>query len=342
MVLEEVKSAIDSISSFPDGMERIKVEREKFRQEVMYLSLYGDLSNSELKELGRKVHNEIQQLPMVNISELYSGLAYEISIEVSKDKLREYGLSFNSIANAVRNYSRNMSAGQIRAENGYINLRVENQAYRGHEFEQIPVVTLADGTRIVLGEIATINDGFEEGLQYSKFNGENSVTLFIGAADNQSITGIAEVVKKYVENKSETLPQGVKLETWVDMTYYLEGRLNMMVDNMKSGAVLVFIMLALFLRVRLAFWVMMGLPVCFLGTLLVMPLEFVNVTINVISLFAFILVLGIVVDDAIVMGESAHDEIEEHGHSTDNVIRGVKRVAMPATCLLYTSDAADE
>lgn len=339
VVLEEVKSAIDSISSFPDGMERIKVEREKFRQEVMYLSLYGDLSNSELKELGRKVHNEIQQLPMVNISELYSGLAYEISIEVSKDKLREYGLSFNSIANAVRNYSRNMSAGQIRAENGYINLRVENQAYRGHEFEQIPVVTLADGTRIVLGEIATINDGFEEGLQYSKFNGENSVTLFIGAADNQSITGIADVVKNYVENKSETLPEGVKLETWVDMTYYLEGRLNMMVDNMKSGAVLVFIMLALFLRVRLAFWVMMGLPVCFLGTLLVMPLEFVNVTINVISLFAFILVLGIVVDDAIVMGESAHDEIEEHGHSTDNVIRGVKRVAMPATFGVLTTIA---
>jgi multidrug efflux pump subunit AcrB len=339
VVLEEVKSAIDSISSFPDGMERIKVEREKFRQEVMYLSLYGDLTNGELKELGRKIHNEIQQLPGVNISDLFSGLDYEISIEVSKDKLREFGLSFNDIANAVRSYSRNMSAGQIRTENGYINLRVENQAYRGYEFEQIPVITLADGTRIVLGEIATIIDGFEEGLQYSKFNGENSVTLFIGAADNQSITDIASVVKKYVEEKSAILPAGVKLETWVDMTYYLEGRLNMMVDNMKSGAVLVFLMLALFLRVRLAFWVMMGLPVCFLGTLFVMPLEFVDVTINVISLFAFILVLGIVVDDAIVMGESAHEEIEEHGHSTDNVIRGVKRVAMPATFGVLTTIA---
>ena len=339
VVLEEVKSAIDSISSFPDGMERIKVEREKFRQEVMYLSLYGNLTNGELKELGRKIHNEIQQLPAVNISDLFSGLDYEISIEVSKDKLREYGLSFNDIANAVRSYSRNMSAGQIRAENGYINLRVENQAYRGYEFEQIPVVTLADGTRIMLGEIATIIDGFEAGLQYSKFNGKNSVTLFIGAADNQSITDIADVVKEYVEEKSAILPAGVKLETWVDMTYYLEGRLNMMVDNMKSGAVLVFLMLALFLRVRLAFWVMMGLPVCFLGTLFAMPLEFINVTINVISLFAFILVLGIVVDDAIVMGESAHEEIEEHGHSTDNVIRGVKRVAMPATFGVLTTIA---
>ena len=201
VVLEEIKSAIDSISSFPDGMERIKVEREKYRQEVMYLSLYGDLTNSELKELGRKIHHEIQQLPKINISEIYSGLDYEISVEVSKDKLREYGLSFVDVANAVRGSSRNMSAGQIRAENGYINLRVENQAYRGHEFEQIPVITLADGTKILLGDVATVIDGFEEGIQYSKFNGKNSVTLFIGAADNQSITDVAQVINTYVKKQ---------------------------------------------------------------------------------------------------------------------------------------------
>ena len=339
VVLEEVKSAIDSIPSFPDGMERIKVEREKFRQDVMYISLHGNLSNGELKELGRKIHHEVQQLPGIGISELYSGLPYEISVEVSKDKLREYGLSFRDVANAVRSFSRNMSAGQIRAANGYINLRVENQAYRGYEFEQIPVLTLEDGTKVLLGDIANINDGFQEGLRYSKFNGNNSITLFIGASDNQSITTLAETMNLYVDKKAAELPQGVKLETWVDMTYYLNGRLNMMLDNMKSGAVLVFLMLALFLRVRLAFWVMMGLPVCFLGTLLILPMEFINVTINVISLFAFILVLGIVVDDAIVMGESAHDEIEEHGHSPENVIRGIKRVAMPATFGVLTTIA---
>jgi len=339
IVLEEVKSAIDSISSFPEGMERIKVEREKFRQEVMYISLYGDLTNGELKELGRKIHNEIQQLPGISISDLFSGLDYEISIEVSKDKLREYDLTFRDVANAVRGHSRNMSAGQIRAVNGYINLRVENQAYRGHEYEEIPVITLEDGTKVKLGELATINDGFQEGLQYSKFNGENSITIFIGASDNQSITKIADIMNRYVDEKASVLPPGVKLDTWVDMTYYLNGRLNMMLDNMKSGAVLVFLMLALFLRVRLAFWVMMGLPVCFLGTLLFMPMEFIGVTINVISLFAFILVLGIVVDDAIVMGESAHEEIEQHGHTTDNVIRGIKRVAMPATFGVLTTIA---
>jgi multidrug efflux pump subunit AcrB len=340
IVLEEVKSAIDAIPSFPDGMERPKVERIKIKQQVLEMALYGDLSYKELKELGRKIHKEIQQLPSVNISEFRSGLGYEISVEVSKEKLREYGLTFNDVARAVRSQSRNMSAGQIKAANGYINLRVENQAYRGHEFELIPVVTLEDGTQILLGDLAKIEDGFQEGLQYSKFNGKNSLSFSISAADNQSITDVAKVVKSYVEEKSKILPTNVKLEPWVDFTYYLEGRLDMMLDNMKSGAVLVFIILALFLRVRLAFWVMMGLPVCFLGTLLVMPMEFVNVTINITSLFAFILVLGIVVDDAIVMGESAHDEVEEKGHSTESVIRGVKRVAMPATFGVLTTIAA--
>jgi len=340
VVLEEVKGQIDSISSFPAGIERPIVEREKFRQEVMYISLYGDISYQELKDLGRKIHNEIQQLPIINVSDFFSGLPYEISVEVSKDKLREYGLSFQDVATAVRNSSRNMSAGQIRAENGYINLRVENQAYRGFEFENIPVITLNDGTKILLGDIATVKDGFTEGLQYSKFNGSNSVTLFVGAANNQSITDVAKVIKKFVADKQKVLPKNVKLETWVDMTYYLDGRLDMMLGNMVSGGLLVLLMLALFLRVRLAFWVMMGLPVAFLGTLFLMPMEFINVTINITSLFAFIMVLGIVVDDAIVIGESAHAEIEEKGHTLDNVIVGVKRVAMPATFGVLTTIAA--
>ncbi|WP_394129948.1 efflux RND transporter permease subunit [Shewanella maritima] len=340
VVLDEVKSEIDSISSFPAGMESPKVERIKIRQEVMYLSLYGDLTERQLKDLGETIHNEIMQLPSVNISEYYSGLGYEISVEVSKDRLREFGLTFNDVANAVRGYSRNMSAGQIKAENGYINLRVQNQAYVGYEFEDLPLLTLDDGTTLLLGDVAQVNDGFEEGIQYSKFNGMNSVTFFIGASRNQSITDVAEVMRRYVENKQQSLPEGVKLEPWVDMTYYLDGRLELMLDSMKSGAVLVFLMLALFLRVRLAFWVMMGLPVCFLGTLLFMPMAFIDVTVNVISLFAFILVLGIVVDDAIVMGESAHTECQENGQNIDSVIRGVKRVAMPATFGVLTTIAA--
>ncbi|TLU67168.1 efflux RND transporter permease subunit [Thalassotalea litorea] len=340
VVLEEVKSQIDSISTFPAGMERPTVERIKMEQEVLNISLYGDLTQIQLKELGRKIHDEIRQLPLVNITEFNSGLNYEIAIEVSKDKLRAYNLSFTDVANAVRNWSRNMSAGQIRAENGYINLRVENQAYVGQEFENLPLITREDGSKILLGDLATVTDGFEQGIQYSRFNGKNAVSFEVKAAHDQSITDIADVVNNYIAAKQNTLPAGVNLESWVDLTEYLEERLDMMISNLASGAILVFLMLALFLRIRLAFWVMMGLPVCFLGTLLFMPMSFINVTISLTSLFAFIMVLGIVVDDAIVMGESAHSEVEQSGNSIESVIRGVKRVAMPATFGVLTTIAA--
>ena len=339
-VLNEVKSAIDSIPSFPDGMEVPRIERIKPRQEVMYISLYGDLDYKQLKELGRQIHTEIQALPSVSVSEFFGGLDYEIGIEISKDKLREYNLSFRDVANAVRNFSANRSAGQIKAENGYIALRVENQAYEGLDFENLPLLNLPDGSQLKLGDVAEVNDGFTEGILYSKYNDQNSRTFFIGASKNQSISEVADEVNAYLEQKQLNLPDGVYIKPWVDLTYYLDGRLNMMFDNMITGGILVFLMLVLFLRLRLAMWVMMGLPIAFLGTMWLLPLEFVDGTINIMSLFGFILVLGIVVDDAIVIGESVHTEVEEKGQSVDNVIRGAKRVAMPATFGVLTTVAA--
>ena len=330
-VLDEVKMQIDSISTFPDGMERPIVAKEKYRQEVMFLSLHGPLSQRELKDLGSKIHDELLALPGVNIAEYYSGLRYEIGIEISPDRLREYGLTFRDVSNAVRASSANMSAGQIRAE---------NQAYRGKEFEKLPLVSLADGSQVLLGDVATVNDGFQEGIQFSKFNGDNSRTFFIGASEDQDITKVAATINEYLAKKADELPDNVVLESFVDMTYYLEGRLNMMIENLLWGGLLVILSLALFLRIKLAFWVMMGLPVSFLGALLFMPLGGLDITINIMSLFAFILVLGIVVDDDIVIGESAHSEIEKHGLSTENVIRGVKRVAVPATFGVLTTIAA--
>jgi len=339
-VLDEVKLQVDAISSFPEGMERPVVKRDKFRQEVMYISLYGDMPRQYIKDLGKEIHDEIRDLGIVNVTKFMGGLGYEISIEVDQHKLREYQLTFSDLANAIRGNAANLSAGQIRAQNGMISMRVENQAYDQLAFEKIPVVQRSDGTLVLLGDVATIKDGFVEGLQYSKFNGLNSVTIFVGASSDQSMPAISERVKEYIANKNLELPPQIRLEPWVDMTFYLQGRLDMMMDNMISGGVLVFIILALFLRIRLAFWVMMGLPVSFLGALLFMPMEFINVTINVTSLFAFILVLGVVVDDAIVVGESASEEIEKYGHSLDNVVRGVKRVATPATFGVLTTIAA--
>lgn len=339
-VLDEVKMQVDSISTFPAGMERPIVRRDKFEQEVMFLSLNGEMNFHQLKQLGNEIHDEMLALPGVNLVGFNGGLNYEISIEISPDRLREYGLTFRDISEAVKNFSANMSAGQIRSDNGYISMRVENQAYRGHEFEQLPLLTLADGAQIKLGDVATVTDGFEEGLLYSRYNGRNSLVFEVRASKDQDITKVAQVMKSYLADKATQLPQGVELEPFIDLTYYLEGRLNMMVENMLWGGILVMLMLALFLRVRLAFWVMMGLPVSFLGAFLFMPMGMLDVTINLASLFAFILVLGIVVDDAIVVGESAHAEIEKHGHSLDNVVRGVKRVAIPATFGVLTTVAA--
>ncbi len=338
--LDEIKAQVDSINTFPAGMERPVVQRDKFQQEVMILALYGDMSYYQLKELGNDIKDELQNLPHVNLVDFYSGLDYEIGIEISPDKLREYGLTFRDVSNAVQSFSTNMSAGQIRSDTGYISMRVEKQAYRGGEFEKLPLITLPDGAQIKLGDVATINDGFEEGLLYSKYNGKNSLTFEVDASKDQDITVVAKVLKKYLTDKADQLPAGVKLSPIVDLTYYLEGRLDMMVDNMVWGGILVMLVLALFLPLRLAFWVMMGLPVSFLGAFLFMPIGFLDITINMVSLFAFIIVLGIVVDDAIVVGESASAEIEKHGHSLNNVIRGVKRVAMPATFGVLTTIAA--
>ncbi|GEB71275.1 acriflavin resistance protein [Pseudoalteromonas carrageenovora] len=338
--LDEIKAQVDSINTFPAGMERPVIQREKFQQEVMILALYGDMSYYQLKELGNDIKDELLALPGVNLVDFYSGLDYEIGIEISPDKLREFGLTFRDVSSAVQNFSTNMSAGQIRSDTGYISMRVEKQAYRGGEFAKLPLITLADGAQINLGDVATINDGFEEGLLYSKYNGKNSLSFEVDASKDQDITDVAKILKGYMAEKQSKLPQGVKLSPIVDLTYYLEGRLDMMIDNMVWGGILVMIVLALFLPLRLAFWVMMGLPVSFLGAFLFMPIGFLDITINMVSLFAFIIVLGIVVDDAIVVGESASAEIEKHGHSLDNVIRGVKRVAMPATFGVLTTIAA--
>ncbi|MCU7376293.1 efflux RND transporter permease subunit [Paucibacter sp. O1-1] len=265
---------------------------------------------------------------------------YEIGIELSEDKLREYGITFTQVALAVQNSSIDLPGGSIRAKDGDILLRTKGQAYNADDFAKIVVTTRADGSRIMLPQVATINDDFEERLEYTRFNGKPAAVIEIASIDDQNALDIASQVKDYVAERKLTLPSNIELDTWGDLTHYLQGRLNMMLSNMFYGALLVFIILALFLDLKLAFWVMLGLPVCFLGTMLLMPIEPFNMSINMLTLFAFILVLGIVVDDAIVIGESAYTELEEKGHSLNNVIKGVQNVAMPATFGVLTTIAA--
>ncbi|QYJ94542.1 efflux RND transporter permease subunit [Shewanella spartinae] len=339
-ILDEAKLRIDAIATFPDNIEKPNIFRIKPENNVIWVSVYGDMNLHEMKELAKSIREEITALPAVTRAQVTGVRDYEIGIEVSEDKLREYGLSFADVAMAVRNSSIDLPGGSIRAEDGDILLRTKGQAYTGDDFAKIVVKTRKDGSRIMLPEVANIRDDFEERLEYTRFNGKPAAIIEVLSVDDQNALDISSQVKTYVEERRATLPATAQLDTWGDLTHYLKGRLNMMLSNMFYGALLVFIILALFLDLRLAFWVMMGLPVCFLGAMLLMPLEPFSLSINMLTLFAFILVLGIVVDDAIVIGESAYTEIERHGHSLDNVIKGAHKVAMPATFGVLTTIAA--
>lgn len=339
-LLDEVKVQVDAIPSFPGNTEKPVVYRIKFPQDVLWVSVYGETTERELKEYAQDIRDDIANLGGISDVSVVGSRDYEISVEISERKLQEYNLTFNELVTAIRQSSIDLPGGSIRSENGDILLRANGQAYNAWDFAKIVLLSREDGTRLLLGDIATINDGFIEDRQFALFDGKPAVSIRVRAVGDQNALQISKSVNSYLDEKRKTMPANLSADTWGDSSFYLADRLSMMLKNMGFGALLVFIVLSLFLRVKLAFWVIVGLPVCFLGTLMFMPASQIDVSINMLSLFGFILVLGIVVDDAIIMGESAYSEIDKKGHSTDAIIRGVKRVAMPATFGVLTTIAA--
>jgi multidrug efflux pump subunit AcrB len=337
-VMDQVKNRVDAISTFPDNTERPIISRTQFQQQVVIVSVFGDVAERTLKEFAKQIRNEIVTLPGVTRAEFFGLRPYEISIEVSEFTLQSYGLTLSEVAQAVRRSSLDLSAGAIRSDAGDILVRTKGQAYVGRDFEDIVVRTNPDGTRVMLKDVAYIRDEFAEGDRYSEYNGKPVVSIQVLSVGDQSELDISATVHKFVEDKAAALPEGVSIAAWADVSYYLKGRLDMMVKNLVMGAALVFLILALFLRLKLAFWVMVGLPIAFMGAFFLMPA--VDVTVNMLSLFGFILVLGIVVDDAIVIGESAYTNIRAKGHSVDNIVEGVMKVAVPATFGVLTTMAA--
>ncbi|MCC5855328.1 MAG: efflux RND transporter permease subunit [Idiomarina sp.] len=339
-VMDEIRMGVDAITSFPAQIEPPLIYRIRPQQQIIWLSIYGDLNERARKQLAREVRDELRSLPGITQAQAIGTRNYEIAIEISEHDLRNYGLTFPDIVQAVRGTSLDVPGGSIRTPTGDILLRAKGQSYVGREFEEIVLVRRPDGTRLTLGDIATVRDEFVERRAFAEFDGQATSFVRVDSVGTQNDLAIAQTVKNYVESKRETLPQGVNIAYWGDSSYYLKGRLNLMLKNLLFGVLLVFIALSLFLQLRLAFWVMIGIPVCFLGALAVMNLPMFGISINMISLFGFILVLGIVVDDAIIIGESAYSEIEKHGKTEDNVIRGAKRVAIPATFGVLTTVVA--
>ncbi len=335
---DEIKLRVDGIATFPAETEKPVISRLQFEQPIMWLSVYGDVDERTLYEFAKQTRDEVLALPQVTRAEIVGARPYEISIEISEQGLQRYGLSFDQVAQAVRRSSLDLPGGSIRSAGGDILLRTAGQAYRGDEFDALVIRNNADGSRVLLRDVATVRDGFVDAEFYARHNGKDALAIQVLSVGNQSELGVAKAVRDYVQQRQPTLPSGISVDSWADLSPYLEGRLSLMIKNLLSGALLVFAVLALFLRFKLAFWVMMGLPVAFMGAFFVMPS--LGATVNMISLFGFILVLGIVVDDAIVIGESAYTSIRANGHSEQAVVQGVLKVAVPATFGVLTTMAA--
>ena len=359
-VMAQVENRIDSIVNFPDDLERPTVTRATMDEArwVMGVAVYGDMDERTRKTLGQEMRDEMLLLPEIKSITLWGVDPYEISIEVQEDRLREYNLTLNEVAQVLRSSSLDLPAGMIRTSEGNVLVRTQGKAYTGESFAKLVVRSQPDGTKLLLSDVATIKDGFAESNTLVRFDRQNAFNLGVFAVDDQDILTISKQVKQYIQAKGETLPEGLQISEFFDTSFHLSGRLNMMLENLALGAVLVAIVLGLFLNLHVAGWVMLGIPVSFLGAFWLMPVNPYPVDINVLSLFAFIMVLGIVVDDAIVIGESIFSQakkefkaksaksVEEAGQETvykasvATVIAGARKVATPSTIGVLTTMAA--
>jgi len=338
-VKDEVKTRVDAISAFPEQAERPVIEELLIQKDVIRVAVHGEADEASLKRLARRVRDDLANLEGISQVVLQGERAFEVAVEIPPDTLLEYGLTLEQVAAAIRANSLDLPGGIVKAEGGEIQIRSVEQAYTGEEFADIVLLADATGAAIRLGDIAATSDAFVEEDRETRFNGEPAVHVLAREVGDENPLRIADLVYDYVEEAGATwLPDGIKLTPWSDSSYYLQGRINMLLENGFYGFLLVLLVLSAFLRPSLAFFVAIGIPVSFLATLAVGPL--VGITVNLLSLFAFILVLGIVVDDAIVVGESVFTEFQKSGPGLESAIAGSRRVAMPVTFAVITTAVA--
>jgi multidrug efflux pump subunit AcrB len=336
--LSEIKNAVDSISTFPVDTEKPIVSHVQARRNALQIALFGDVAERTLKVYGERMRDEISALPDVTQVELSGVRNYEISIEVSEETLRRHGLTLDQVAAAVRRGSLDRPGGSIKTASGEVLLRTKGQAYTKEEFERIVVITRSDGTRLLLEEVADVIDGFEEDDEYATFDGAPAVLIRVYRIGDQKVLDLVARVKEWVAGAGARLPDGLEIAVWRDGSQTLRDRLDILLRNGFWGFILVFVVLALFLRLRLAFWVGIGVPASFAGALALFPVF--DISIDVISLFAFILVLGLLVDDAIVVGENVHRHQESGDDAHVAAIRGTQEVATPVIFGVLTTVGA--
>jgi multidrug efflux pump subunit AcrB len=336
--LNEIKSQIDGINTFPLETEKPIVSKMTITRDVLQIALFGDTDERTLKELGKEIRDELSIIDGVSTIGLSYVRPYEISIEVSESAMRRYGITLEQVAQVIRNTSLDMPGGTIKTKGGEILLRAKGQAYWGEDFESIVVVTRKDGTKVTLNEIATIKDTFEEGDLRARFNGNPAVVIKVLRVGKEDAITMAADIKDYLTRLTPGLPHGIQITVWNDESEHLKQSLNTLNSMALSGLGLVVIVLALFLKFRLAMWVAAGIPIALLGTIAVFP--YADISMSTMTVLAFILVLGILVDDAIVVGERVYGHEQMGKSPTQAAIDGTWEVSIPVIFGVLTTMAA--
>ena len=337
-LLDEVKSEVDSITTFPNEAERPIVREVTRRNRVISLAVYGDASESTIKNLAETIKNEIINLPGITQADLSGIKTGEIHMEISEETLRRYGLTLGKVADAVRKGSLDLPAGRVKTLGGEILIRTKGRRYYADEYRDVPILTNPDGTNVTLGQIADLSDGFQDVDLAARFQGKPTALIEVFRVADQNALTVAKTIKEFAEKIRPTLPEGIDIGIYNDRSVMLKSRVDLLLRNMALGLILVSIMLGLFLDVKLAFWVTLGIPISFLAGLWMLP--YFDVSINMISLFGFIMVLGIVVDDAIVIGENIFRKYEEGMDPQEGSIEGAVEVGVPVVFAVLTTVAA--
>ncbi len=337
--LDDIKAEVDQIQTFPEAADRPAVAELTNRQSVMRLAVYGDASERTLKEIAYGIEDRLAQLPEVSYVAAAGIRPYEISIEIPSTTLRALGLTPREVANRVRDASLDLSAGSIETAAEEVRIRTIGQNYDQQDFEEIVLISRADGTTIRLGDIGTVVDGFEDSDLITRYNGQPSALVEVFRTSDEKVLEIVEAIQVALEGDIRpSLPAGVEIDIWENNATVLRGRMNLLIKNAIIGLSLVLLALTLFLDLRLAFWTAVGIAICFIGTFAVMLI--LGVSVNVLSLFAFILAIGIVVDDAIVVGENIFAEREAGRTDVRASVFGAHRIKAPVTFAVLTTVTA--
>jgi multidrug efflux pump subunit AcrB len=334
-VLDDITAAVDRIITFPAETEKPIVTEITTRNKVLTIMVYGDTSERTLKNLAEQMRDDLTAMKNISQVDVTGIRNYEISIEVSEKNLRKYGLSFSQVASAVSRSSLDLPGGSVKTHGGEILIRTKGQKYVGQEFEDIIVLTRNDGTKLYLRDIAAVIDGFEDSDVSTRFDGKRAAMLQVSRVGKEDVLDIADTVKEYIDKQKSDLPAGVSSAIWFDQSVMLRSRMNLLMRNACIGLVCVFLCLSIFLDLSLAFWTTMGIPISFMGAFWLMP--YFDVSINMISLFAFILSLGIVVDDAIVVGENIFSYRQKGMSPVQAAIIGVKEMTGPVVMAVLTT-----